>query len=294
MKLARCIWQESLYVAVVDEARTEVRLVGEALEPAANPLLAVIEQGVNALRSAASRPVPLADVRFLAPFPALVRNVFAVGKNYTDHSLEFDRSGFNATAAANAGIPSHPQLFTKATTSLTGPDDPIRFDPAYTRSVDYEGEIAVVIGARCREVSRADALDVVFGYVLLNDVTARDLQRDHAQWFLGKSLDTFCPLGPWIATRDEVGIESLRIRTWVNDELRQDAMLSQLIFDIPTLIETLSRGTTLLAGDIIATGTPVGVGIGFSPPRFLRDGDVVRVAAPGLGELTNRVEAVGP
>ena len=124
------------------------------------------------------------------------------------------------------------------------------------------------------------------------DVTARDLQKNHAQWFLGKSLDTFCPLGPWIATPDEVPMESLRIATWVNGELRQQASIAQLIFDIPTLIDTISRGTTLLPGDIIATGTPVGVGIGFSPPKFLRDGDVVRIAAPGLGELSNRVEAV--
>ena len=132
----------------------------------------------------------------------------------------------------------------------------------------------------------------VFGFVLVNDVTARDLQKNHAQWFLGKSLDTFCPLGPWIATPDEVPMESLRIATWVNGELRQQASIAQLIFDIPTLIETISRGTTLLPGDIIATGTPVGVGIGFTPPKFLRDGDVVRIASPGLGELSNRVEAM--
>jgi 2-keto-4-pentenoate hydratase/2-oxohepta-3-ene-1,7-dioic acid hydratase in catechol pathway len=232
------------------------------------------------------------DVTFLAPLSALVRNLLAVGKNYHEHALEFDKSGFNATGGGAAAIPTHPQIFTKATTALSGPTDPIRFDPAQTESIDYEGEIGVVIGERCRGVSKADAMGKVFGFVLVNDVTARDLQKNHAQWFLGKSLDTFCPLGPWIATPDDVPMASLRVSTWVNGELRQDASISQLIFDIPTLIETISRGTTLLPGDVIATGTPVGVGIGFTPPKFLRDGDVVRVAAPGLGELTNRVEAV--
>ena len=141
-------------------------------------------------------------------------------------------------------------------------------------------------------MSKAQALDKVFGFVALNDVTARDLQKNHAQWFLGKSLDGFCPLGPWITTQDDAPVESLRVQTWVNGELRQDAHISQLIFDVATLIETLSRAMTLQPGDIIATGTPVGVGIGFSPPRFLRHGDQVRVAVTGLGELNNRVEAL--
>jgi 2-keto-4-pentenoate hydratase/2-oxohepta-3-ene-1,7-dioic acid hydratase in catechol pathway len=212
-------------------------------------------------------------------------------KNYHEHATEFDKSGFNATSGASA-IPAFPQLFTKATGTLAGPTDAIRFDPKHTSSVDYEGEIGVVIGQRCRNVSKADALGKVFGFVALNDVTARDLQKNHAQWFLGKSLDGFCPLGPWIATQDDAPLDSLRLQTWVNGELRQDAHISQLIFDVATLIETLSAAMTLLPGDIIATGTPVGVGIGFSPPRFLRHGDQVRVAVTGLGELNNRVEAI--
>jgi 2-keto-4-pentenoate hydratase/2-oxohepta-3-ene-1,7-dioic acid hydratase in catechol pathway len=292
MKIARCAWQDGTYLAVVEEAQQQVLLVGEPLDTTANPVLTAIEQGISAQLLGAAMRVSLSEVRFLSPLSALVRNVIAVGKNYHDHALEFDRSGFNATAQAAAAIPAYPQVFSKATTTLCGPTDAIRLDPGYTRSVDYEGEIGVVIGTRCRGVSKADAMDIVFGFVLLNDVTARDLQKNHAQWFLGKSLDTFCPLGPWITTRDEAPLASLRVQTWVNDELRQDAPLSQLIFDVPTLIETLSRGTTLLPGDIIATGTPVGVGIGFSPPRFLRHGDIVRIAGPGLGELRNPVEEV--
>ena len=291
MKIGRCSWRGATRLAIVDEQAGEALLV-DAEGLSANPVLDVIEGRVDARSLRIERRVPLRDVAFLSPLSALVRNLLAVGKNYHEHALEFDKSGFNATGGSASAIPSHPQIFTKATTSLSGPTDPIRFDPAQSESIDYEGEIGVVIGKRCRGVSKADAMSKVFGFVLVNDVTARDLQKNHAQWFLGKSLDTFCPLGPWIATPDEVPMESLRIATWVNGELRQQASIAQLIFDIPTLIDTISRGTTLLPGDIIATGTPVGVGIGFSPPKFLRDGDVVRIAAPGLGELSNRVEAV--
>lgn len=290
MKLARVIHQQHVKLALVDEAQRSVVLIGGALAFDLNPVRTVIERRLreHELRDAATGRAGFDDVAFLAPISVLVRNVFAVGKNYVDHAHEFDKSGFNATSAA-APIPAAPQIFTKATTSLAGPTDDIVFDPATTSSVDYEGEIGVVIAETCRNVPRDQALGKVFGFLALNDVTARDLQRNHAQWFLGKSLDTFCPIGPWITTVDEAPVDSLTVRTWVNDELRQDAPLSDLIFDVPTLIETLSRSLTLLPGDIIATGTPVGVGIGFSPPRFLREGDVVRVAAAGLGELVNTV-----
>jgi len=292
MKIGRATWAGKTRLAMLDEQKQEVLFIEGDLASHPNPVLAVIEQGLTAsqLVKAGTDRAPLAEVSFLSPLSALVRNVFAVGKNYHEHAMEFDKSGFNATSGASA-IPAFPQLFTKATTTLAGPTDTIRFDPNHTSCVDYEGEIGVVIAAQCRNVPRAQALDKVFGFVALNDVTARDLQKNHAQWFLGKSLDTFCPLGPWIATQDEAPAESLRLRTWVNGELRQDAQLSQLIFDVATLIETLSRAMTLLPGDIIATGTPVGVGIGFSPPKFLRHGDEVRVAVTGLGELNNRVEA---
>lgn len=293
MKIGRATWAGKTRLALIDEQKQEVLFIEGKLASHPNPVLAVIEQGLTAsqLAAAATDRAPLGEVSFLSPLSALVRNVFAVGKNYHEHAMEFDKSGFNATSGASA-IPAFPQLFSKATTTLAGPTDPIRFDPNHTSSVDYEGEIGVVIGAHCRNVSKAQALDKVFGFVALNDVTARDLQKNHAQWFLGKSLDTFCPLGPWITTQDEAPVESLRLQTWVNGELRQDAQISQLIFDVATLIETLSRAMTLQPGDIIATGTPVGVGIGFSPPKFLRHGDQVRVAVTGLGELNNRVEAL--
>lgn len=293
MKIARVEKAGQVYLALVDEGKQEVALVGGALTSHPNPVLAVIEQGVSAaqLQAAVTERVPLAQVKFLAPLSAFLRNPFAVGKNYHEHAVEFDKSGFNATSGAASAIPQFPQIFTKATTTLSGPTDPIRFNPQHTSSVDYEGEIGVVIGSTCRNVSKADAMQHVWGFVALNDVTARDLQKNHAQWFLGKSLDGFCPLGPWMTSRDEAPTD-MRMQTWVNGELRQNAHISQLIFDVPTLIETMSAAMTLLPGDIIATGTSVGVGVGFNPPKFLRQGDVVRVAISGLGELNNPVEEI--
>lgn len=291
MKIARVERAGKAHLALVDEGKQEVALVGGELAAHPNPVLAIIEQGVTAaqLSAAVTERVPMTSVKFLAPLSAFLRNPFAVGKNYHEHALEFDKSGFNATTSGASAIPAFPQIFTKATSTLNGPTDAIRFDPKQTTSVDYEGEIGVVIGQVCRQVSKADAMSKVWGFVALNDVTARDLQKNHAQWFLGKSIDGFCPLGPWMTSRDEAPTD-MRMQTWVNGEQRQDAHISQLIFDVPTLIETMSRGMTLLPGDIIATGTSVGVGVGFNPPKFLRNGDVVRVAISGLGELNNRIE----
>ena len=291
MKLGRIEETAGARLALIDEAAGRITRIGRPFTADPDPVATVIREGWTAARllAEADGTLPLAGARFLAPFATLNRNVLAVGKNYHEHAIEFDRSGFNATSGAASAIPTHPQIFSKATTTLAGPTDDIRFDPSFTASVDYEGEIGVVIGRTARHVAKADAWSVVFGFVALNDVTARDLQKSHAQWHLGKSLDGFCPFGPWIGTIDETPPESLTVRTWVNGELRQEAPFTQLIFDVPTLIETLTRAMTLVPGDIIATGTPVGVGIGFTPPKFLQDGDVVRVAVPGLGQLENRV-----
>ncbi|NEX62195.1 fumarylacetoacetate hydrolase family protein [Noviherbaspirillum sp. 17J57-3] len=277
-------------MVLVDEANAKVSFVGGSFAHHQNPVQAVIERRSSRaeLEALKEGEAGFSEVTFLAPISAPVRNIMAVGKNYVEHASEFDKSGFNATTAA-AAVPAFPQLFTKATTSLAGPTDDIVFDPEHTSSVDYEGEIGFVIGAECRNVAAADAMSKVFGYVALNDVTARDLQKNHAQWHLGKSLDSFCPLGPWIATADEASPATLEVKTWINGELRQTGRMTDLIFDVPTLIATLSKAMTLLPGDIIATGTPVGVGVGFTPPKFLKNGDLVRIAVSGLGELNNRV-----
>ena len=231
---------------------------------------------------------PSADIRVVAPL-TVRKNVFAVGRNYHDHAQEFSRSGFDASE--KSVIPPHPVIFTKAPTSVIGPDDPIILSNDPTGTTDYEGEMAVVIGKRCRRARRENALDHVFGWTIVNDVTARDLQQKHVQWFVGKSPDTFCPMGPCITTIDELpDIRASWLQTTVNGELRQKAPISDLIFDVESLIVTLSEVMTLEPGDVIATGTGVGVGIGFTPPRFLAHGDVVEVSIDGIGTLRNPVE----
>ena len=231
----------------------------------------------------------LADVRLLAPVPRPAKNIFCVGKNYHEHAKEFHDSGFDASAGATAS-PDLPIIFTKAATTVIGPGEPIPGSSDPTQSVDYEGELTVVIGKGGRGIKKADAYRHVFGYTILNDVTARTLQHAHKQWFLGKNLDGFGPMGPCVVTVDEVpDVTRLRLETRVNGEVRQSADVSDLIFDIPTLIETISGVMTLEPGDLIATGTPVGVGIGFKPPKYLKAGDTVSVTIEPIGTLTNPV-----
>jgi 2-keto-4-pentenoate hydratase/2-oxohepta-3-ene-1,7-dioic acid hydratase in catechol pathway len=186
-------------------------------------------------------------------------------------------------------VPQHPIVFTKSAGAITGPWSDIPLWPGIDAAVDYEAELVVVIGRPGRFIPRERALEHVFGYTIMNDVTARDLQRVHKQWFLGKAIDGFGPSGPWIVTPDEIDAAELRITCRVNGELRQDACTTDLIFDVPTLIATISRSVTLAAGDMIATGTPEGVGIGFDPPRFLREGDTVEVEIAGIGAIRNTV-----
>ena len=230
--------------------------------------------------------VPVASARFLAPLPAPRRNLFCVGRNYHAHAKELQGSVFKDHAKA---VDAWPIVFTKVPECVVGPDADVRLPgAAVSVQIDYEAELAVVIGTGGRNITRADAGKHIYGYTIVNDVTARDVQMRHGQWDLGKSFDTFCPMGPWLVTADELNGSDTRVRCWVNGELRQDARTTDLIFDIPTLIETCSRGITLLPGDIIATGTPAGVGMGLSPPRWLVHGDVVRIEIDGIGVLENR------
>ncbi len=228
-------------------------------------------------------------VKLHAPIPRPARNVLCVGKNYYDHAREFHDSGFDASAGKDA-IPELPIMFTKWPNSVIAPGAPIPSYLDYTNSTDYEGELTVVMGPGGLGIGKKKAFDHVYGYTIVNDVTARTLQNQHKQWFLGKSLDGYCPMGPCIVTADEVrDVTQLRLITKVNGEVRQDALVSQLIFDIPTLIETLSRVMTLEPGDLIATGTCAGVGIGFNPPKFLRAGDRVAITIEPIGTLENPV-----
>ncbi|GAA4925113.1 fumarylacetoacetate hydrolase family protein [Actinomycetospora succinea] len=255
------------------------------------PLLAVIEDWHRVGPAiAAAGDLPVVDApRLRAPIPAPRRDLFAVGKNYREHVAEFGRSGYD-TPGRSEDLPDKPIVFSKATTAVTGPFDDVEAHPAVTAELDYEAELAVIIGPGGRGISREDAFDHVWGYTIVNDVTARDVQRDHKQWLLGKSLDTHAPMGPWAVTADEVpDVRALEVSSTVNGEPRQKAPVADLIFDVPELIRVISAGITLLPGDVIATGTPVGVGIGFDPPRFLRPGDVVECAVTGLGALRNTI-----
>jgi len=247
------------------------------------PLVLATTTG-GALPAHAGR-VALADAVFDAPLPVPRRNLFCVGRNYHAHAKELRDTVFKDNAQT---VDAWPIVFTKVPETVVGPGATVRLPGAsISAQIDYEAELAVVIGTGGRNISRADALKHVYGYTIVNDVTARDVQMRHAQWDLGKSFDTFCPMGPWLVTADEMDGTDTRVRCWVNGELRQDARTTDLIFDIPTLIETCSRGITLLPGDIIATGTPAGVGMGLKPPRWLQHGDTVRIEIDGLGVLEN-------
>ena len=224
----------------------------------------------------------MADVRLEAPIAFAPRDIFCVGKNYADHVNEVKALGYGS-------IPSHPIVFSKATTTINRPDGPVDLSADPTETTDYEGELAVIIGKGGRYIDERDARDHVFGYTLINDVSSRDLQGRHVQWFLGKSIDGYAPMGPVVVTEQAAGnIRDWRLQTRVNGELRQDASLSQMIFSVPEIIATISRYVTLQPGDIIATGTPSGVGAGHEPPVYLKPGDEVCVAIDAIGELRSR------
>ena len=259
-----------------------------ALAPDMIGLIELGEQGAaraRAMAGAAVTFIPLTDVKLLAPIHEPRRNVMCVGKNYAEHTREsYEARGENVEAI------DYPVIFTKTTTCINGPYDDIPYNATVSEKIDYEAELAVIIGRRVKNATREEALAAVFGYMVLNDVTARDLQTLHKQFFKGKSLDGSCPIGPWIVTADEIADPyALRITCRVNGELRQDSTAETMTFDIPTIIGHLSRGMTLLPGDIIATGTPSGVGFAMKPPVFLRPGDVVECAIEGIGAIRNRI-----
>lgn len=274
-------------VGIVDVDNQSVAPFDLPVDEARSGVLALVERNGAGLPRMLSS-VPLAQVELDAPIPRPSRNIFCVGKNYHEHAHEFARSGFDSSAGAGA-IPKHPIIFSKVPESVIPTHSNVLIDSSVSTAIDYEAELAVIIGKGGRGISREDAYDHVWGYTIVNDVTARDLQGRYSQWLIGKSQDTFCPMGPWAVTKDEFDLERAAVRCYVNDELRQDSKISLLIFDIPTIISTLSQGITLKPGDIIATGTPVGVGIGFDPPKYLKAGDVMRVEIDGIGALENRV-----
>ncbi len=229
------------------------------------------------------------EVNLLSPIPVPVRDIICVGKNYVEHAKEVQKSSYS-TLQEKMQVPKEPIIFNKATTSVIGPNDKIELKNDRTNTTDYEGELGVIIGKKTKNIKYSNATDAIFGYTIINDVTARKLQNDHKQWFIGKSPDTYCPIGPSIVTKDEIKIiEDIKIQTFINGEIRQTAIIKDMIFNIPTIIETLAKSMTLVEGDIIATGTPSGVGIGFDPPKFLKSGDKVKISIDPIGILENDV-----
>ena len=270
---------------VVDDTVHELALDAAQAERGVLALIDALGAGA-ALPDRTGRPRRLDAVRLEAPLPRPRRNLWCVGRNYHAHAKELAQSVFKASAAKTD---EWPIVFTKVPECVIGPRDDVRLpEPAVSQQIDYEAELAVVIGRGGKNIARGDAMAHVFGYTIVNDVTARDVQMRHQQWDMGKSFDTFCPMGPWIVTADELDGTKTRVRCWVNGELRQDGPTENMIFDIPTLIETVSRGITLYPGDVIATGTPAGVGMGLVPPRWLQSGDVVRIDIDGIGTIENR------
>ena len=277
---------------VVDAAEASSSLGGETVP---NDILAFIEQGEAALECArrvveslsadrealtrASRP--LAETRLLAPVPRPRRNLVCVGLNYAEHAAE---------SRVTQGPPEHPVFFTKPPSTVIGPEAAIPWHGHVSRRIDWEVELVAIIGRAGRDIPEEGALAHVFGYTVGNDVTARDLQARHQQWYKGKGLDGFCPLGPWIVTRDELpDPQDVRLRLRVNGATKQDAGTSDMIFSVARLIAVLSLGMTLEPGDLLMTGTPAGVGFARKPPEYLQPGDVVEAEIDGIGLLRNAV-----
>lgn len=288
MKLATFRHHGSQSVGLWNAVEPELRPLRLDGEPVGSLLTLIGDLGALA-RCVADPAVAVSSIELLAPIPRPARNIFCVGKNYRSHAQEFSRSGFDAGSTAADAIPDCPIVFTKPPETVIGTGAGVWCADEVTNSLDYEAELAIIIGKGGRGITRAHALDHVWGYTIINDVTARDWQRRHKQWFLGKSFDTFCPMGPIAVTADEIDATNLEVRCWINGELRQHANTRDLIFDVATIIETISAGITLMPGDLIATGTPEGVGIGFNPPKFLHRGDVMKISIDGLGSLENAI-----
>lgn len=274
----------------VGEAARRAR---QALPFDAGDMLSLIASGRTGLaalrklmRGRAAKEVALESLRLLAPIPRPRKNVFCVGWNYLEHFEE----GARARPQVQE-MPAHPAFFTKAPTAVNGPLDPIPLHAGVTEKLDWEVELGVVIGRGGRNIAEADAMKHVYGYTVINDVSAREVQRQHGQqWFKGKSLDGTCPMGPWIVTADEVpDPQALRVTCRLNGVIKQDSSTRQMYFRIPRIIAELSAGLTLEPGDVISTGTPAGVGHARTPPEFMHAGDVLETEVEGIGALRNRI-----
>ena len=288
MRMASWQWGGRDHVGIISpDGREATPLAVADASRGVLPLIQLLARG-EALPSPSSARLPVEVISLRAPLPKPLRSLFCVGRNYHAHAAELATTVFSTTMPKDDPWPI---VFGKLPECVIGPFDAVQMPaPAASIQIDYESELAVVIGRGGRDISRSRAMDHVCGYTIVNDVTARDVQMRHQQWDLGKSFDTFCPMGPWIVTADELDARTSRVRGWVNGALRQDGLVKDMIHDIPTLIETCSRGITLYPGDVIATGTPAGVGMGLNPPQWLKHGDVVRIEIDGIGVIENRFD----
>ncbi len=292
MKIGTCWHEERRQIFVVKDDDAVLPRYG-GLEESSNSLLSVIARGPQAFlevaacadRAPSQSNVPLNELLILPPIPRPIKNVICLGWNYSEHIKE-------STQASGRGdeLPEYPVVFTKSPTAVIGSGGKVPYDKTVTEQLDWEVELGVIIGRLGKGISRSRALQHVVGYTIINDLSARDLQFRHKQFFIGKSLDGSCPIGPWMVTADEIkDPHDLDLKCWVNGVIKQDSNTRYMIFDIPSIIETLSKGMTLEPGDIIATGTPSGVGFARQPPEFLRPGDTVECEIESIGKLNNTI-----
>ena len=292
MKIGTCWHEERRQIFVVQGEDAVLPRYG-GLAESSNSLLSVIARGAQAFlevaacadRAPAQSNVPLNELLILPPIPRPSKNVICLGWNYSEHIKE------SAQASGRGDeLPEYPVVFTKSPTAVIGSGGKVPYDKTVTEQLDWEVELGVIIGRGGKGISRSMALEHIVGYTIINDLSARDLQFRHKQFFIGKSLDGSCPIGPWMVTADEIkDPHDLDLKCWVNGVVKQDSNTRYMIFDIPSIIETLSRGMTLEPGDIIATGTPSGVGFARQPPEFLRPGDTVVCEIQSIGKLSNTI-----
>ncbi len=294
MRIATCKYNDQTYLAVVQDDSVFLPAKHKDWSGQVNSMLQLIDAGDKSLQALqelvadtdSQQWLPLSKVELISPIPRPRQNIMCLGWNYIEHVEETSGKALEAPK-----LPKYPIIFTKAASSMNGPFSAISVDLEVSNKMDWEVELAVIIGKDGDGISKENALDHVFGYSIINDISARDYQKRHKQFFVGKSFTGACPMGPWIVTKDEIADpQNLDLKSWVNGDLKQDSNTKYQIFDVATVIETLSKGMTLEAGDIIATGTPSGVGYVRNPPEYLMPGDVVECEVEGIGKISNPIQ----
>ncbi len=295
MHIATCKYHDQVHLAVVQDNSVLFPAMSKEWSDDVSSMLQLIDAGAESLqalknivaKASADEWASLSSVELLSPIPRPRQNIMCLGWNYIEHVEETAGKALEAPK-----LPKYPIVFTKAASSMNGPYASIPVDLEVSDKMDWEVELAVIIGKPGQGIKKEQAMEHVFGYSIINDVSARDIQKRHKQFFVGKSFTGACPMGPWIVTADEIADpQSLDLKSWVNNEIKQDSNTKYQIFDVASVIETLSKGMMLESGDIIATGTPSGVGYVRNPPEYLMPGDVVDCEIEGIGKISNPIVA---